>query len=68
MWRKGDKGSGPRKLQEGLRRSGTEISVDGDFGPATETAVIAFQEANGLEADGVVGKQTWAALIAAANR
>lgn len=67
IWRKGDKGNGPREVQEGLRRAGADISVDGEFGPATEAAVIAFQSANGLEADGVVGKLTWAALVAAAN-
>lgn len=36
--------------------------MDGKFGPATHTAVIAFQKANCPKADGVVGKDTWAAL------
>lgn len=40
-----------------------EIAVDGDFGPVTEGAVMAFQEANGLEVDGIVGPKTWAALF-----
>jgi peptidoglycan hydrolase-like protein with peptidoglycan-binding domain len=38
------------------------IAVDGDFGPGTYNAVIAFQRDRGLQVDGTVGNQTWAAL------
>lgn len=38
--------------------------VDGDFGDGTKNAVIAFQKARGLARDGVIGKRTWAALLA----
>ncbi len=38
---------------------------DGDFGPATEKAVKAFQTKTALEPDGEIGSATWAALLTA---
>ena len=52
--KKGSKGDEVKKLQESLN-----IKVDGDFGPATELAVMKFQAQQGLEADGIVGPKTW---------
>jgi hypothetical protein len=37
-------------------------SVDGLFGPGTEGAVRAFQQAYGLDPDGAVGPETWSRL------
>ena len=38
-------------------------SVDGIFGSKTKAAVMAFQKANGLGADGIVGPLTWGKLV-----
>lgn len=62
MLRLGSKGARVRELQQLLVRSGHSLTVDGDFGPATKEAVIAFQSINGLEVDGVAGPRTVAAL------
>ncbi|PZR14524.1 MAG: peptidase [Archangium gephyra] len=63
--RQGSSGAAVTSLQNKLRAKGYNIAVDGQFGPATKNAVIAFQRANGLSADGVVGPKTWTKLNAA---
>lgn len=60
--RKGDKGDDVVALQHLLNVEGHKITIDGDFGSRTETAVKIFQEVHDLEADGIVGAKTWAAL------
>ncbi|MEK3935909.1 peptidoglycan DD-metalloendopeptidase family protein [Sporosarcina sp. FSL W7-1349] len=51
-----------KRLQQLLINVGQKIAVDGEFGPATEAAVKAFQKAAGLVVDGSAGPATLAAL------
>jgi peptidoglycan hydrolase-like protein with peptidoglycan-binding domain len=53
------------ELQSLLNHHGAELAVDGDFGPATHSAVIDFQSGAGISVDGEVGPQTKAALYGA---
>jgi peptidoglycan hydrolase-like protein with peptidoglycan-binding domain len=39
------------------------VAVDGEYGPQTRRALLAFQRAHGLAPDGVVGLRTWGALV-----
>ena len=50
----------PEALRDRVRRPGAQ---DGIFGPKTLSSVEAFQRANHLAADGVVGPLTWTALL-----
>lgn len=64
----GSKGSDVKKAQQLLIAKGYSCGAagaDGDFGAGTYNAVKKFQAANGLEADGIVGANTWAALLKA---
>ena len=56
--RHGDRGQAVRLLQAELVRLGYPITVDGVFGQLTRSAVIAFQQAQGLVPDGIVGPRT----------
>ena len=50
-------------LQNELKKFGFyQYDLDGTFGSRTQFAVIQFQQAAGLEADGIVGSATWQAL------
>ena len=50
-------------IQVTLRQLGYNVEVDGSFGPASKSAVVEFQKANGISTDGAVGPITRAALI-----
>ena len=56
--RMGDQGEDVKVLQTALK-----INADGDFGPGTKAAVIKAQKAAKLFPDGVVGQQTWKAIL-----
>ena len=58
LLKKGSKGDDVKKLQSKLG-----LVDDGDFGPATEAAVIKYQKENGLTPDGLVGRGTWSKLF-----
>ena len=63
--RKGASGEYVTLLQTLLIQRGYSVGAtgaDGKFGNATLAAVKAFQKDNGLAVDGVVGRNTWAAL------
>lgn len=60
--REGSEGVLVKALQRRLNRYGASLGLDGEFGPVTERALMAFQKANGMAQDGVVGPETAAAL------
>jgi D-glucuronyl C5-epimerase-like protein/putative peptidoglycan binding protein len=62
--RAGDRTAAVADLQQALGALGLYSQpVDGDFGDSTATAVLAFQSAHGLVADGVAGPTTLQALV-----
>ena len=63
LFRNGDVGPEVYAIQHLLRSHNYNLTVDGIFGLQTRQQVIAFQNAKGLGADGIVGPQTWSALI-----
>lgn len=50
------------QLQQDLNRHGAKLTVDGGYGPATETAVRGWQKTHKVTADGVVRVTTWLTL------
>ena len=59
LLKKGDNNENVKLMQQKL---GIEPAVT-NFGPKTEAAVKAWQSANGLTADGIVGPATWAKIM-----
>lgn len=66
MLRQGNTGEVVRAAQILLNGRGASVGkwgADGEFGPMTKEAVLAFQRRCDLEADGIIGPETWAALL-----
>lgn len=64
--RNGSKGENVEAMQRLLISYGYNCGswgADGNFGAATENALLAFQEDMGLETDGICGPATWNALL-----
>jgi hypothetical protein len=59
----GATGEDVRTLQGALTARHQAVAVDGSFGAATRTALLAFQQSAGLTADGVAGPKTWPKLL-----
>ena len=59
----GNRGVDVLAAQHLLQARGISVTADGVFGSGTATAVRSFQAGAGLTQDGVVGAQTWGALV-----
>lgn len=58
-----EKAARDKDIQAALKAAGFYTgTVDGKIGPKTKKAIIEFQKAKGLKADGKVGSKTWAEL------
>ena len=70
LYRLGSEGPAIRDIQDRLAALGFESPDDdrGKFADATLDAVVRFQKAKGLDADGIVGPNTWRSLYEAGYR
>lgn len=62
----GDRGKEVLDVQSRLRSLGYHLGtdgVDGYFGDDTYSAVLRFQQENGLVADGIIAENTWCELV-----
>ncbi|MFN8433835.1 MAG: peptidoglycan-binding protein [Anaerolineales bacterium] len=63
-YKQGDTDNNVVAIQYLLRQQGyTNLIADGTFGAETQAKVKNFQNKNGIEEEGVVGQETWEALI-----
>lgn len=60
----GSTGQPVEDVQRFLKRAGLYTgAIDGAFGPESKAAVVRFQEQANLTPDGIVGSETWKAMI-----
>lgn len=70
----GSRGSNVLLMQQYLNTIGTihssipRLTADGIFGNKTKSAVIAFQKLFGLSQDGIIGPNTWSAIVNEYNK
>jgi len=64
---KGSKGSEVSKFQSALSTLGYGTKPDGIFGPITQTAIMNFQQANGLKPTGRIDKATGDLILSKAG-
>ena len=60
--KQGDRGDDVRALQRALTSQGFALKADGVFGEKTAAALRSYQAQRGIQANGVCGADTWAAL------
>jgi hypothetical protein len=60
----GERSKAVAAVQQRLAANRRCVTVDGEFGPQTRRALVAFQRQHGITADGVVGRGTWGKLVA----
>jgi N-acetylmuramoyl-L-alanine amidase len=70
LYHEGAEGTAVRDIQARLEALGHSTVPDfsGSFGDGTRSAVVEFQKAKGLDADGIVGPDTWRSLYEAGYR
>jgi hypothetical protein len=61
--RRGNTGNAVKAAQAQLNANGASLTVDGDFGGGTESAAKAYQTKANLASDGIIGPNTWNALV-----
>lgn len=62
--KQGNTGAAVTGLQVELKAHGKYSgALDGQFGPATHTAVVNYQKSVSLVADGIAGAKTWGSLV-----
>ncbi|MFI5494373.1 peptidoglycan-binding protein [Actinoplanes sp. NPDC051859] len=61
--KEGGSGNAVKAAQTQLKANGYSVDVDGKFGPDTAKETKAFQKKAGLDQDGIIGPNTWRALV-----
>ncbi|WP_329274377.1 peptidoglycan DD-metalloendopeptidase family protein [Streptomyces sp. NBC_00691] len=63
LLQKGATGNNVASLQFLLRQQGKGVSANAEYDAQTRSAVISYQQSQGLAADGIVGPATWSRLV-----